>query len=189
MKNILIVDNYDSFTYNLKQLVFECGNDHIDVWRNDAFELEDLVNYDYIILSPGPGVPQDSGQCIPLIDYYKHTKKILGICLGHQAIGVAFGAQLMNTSKVYHGVSTSITIDTHEKIYTELPETIDVARYHSWIVEKKGLPEDLIVTSTDDSDVIMSLRHNQYDITGLQYHPESFLTSEGKKIMKNWLTH
>ncbi|RNA63537.1 aminodeoxychorismate/anthranilate synthase component II [Chryseobacterium nematophagum] len=187
MKKILIIDNYDSFTYNLKQLVSECSNYPVSVWRNDTFELEEVDDYDYVILSPGPGIPQDAGQCIPLINHYKDTKKILGICLGHQAIGVAFGAQLKNTSRVYHGISTSININNKEKLYSTLPDTIDVARYHSWIVEKKALPNDLIITSTDDSDIIMSLRHSQYDITGVQYHPESFLTLEGTKIIKNWL--
>ncbi|BAP30975.1 glutamine amidotransferase of anthranilate synthase [Chryseobacterium sp. StRB126] len=187
MKKILLVDNYDSFTYNLKQLISECGDYKIDVYRNDAFQLELAQDYNAIVLSPGPGIPQDAGLCIPLIETYKHSKKILGICLGHQAIGVAFGAHLINTSQVYHGVSSIISLNKNEKIYTELPDHIEVARYHSWVVENCNLPQNLVITSTDDQDTIMSLRHEKYDITGLQYHPESFLTPKGKNIMQNWL--
>ncbi len=187
MKKILLVDNYDSFTYNLKQLVSECCDYKIDVFRNDTFQMELVEEYDAVILSPGPGIPQDAGQCIPLIENYKDSKKILGICLGHQAIGVAFGANLINTSHVYHGVSSVIALNNNEKIYTELPENIQVARYHSWVVENNNLPENLVVTSTDNKNTIMSIRHDKYDITGLQYHPESFLTPAGKKIIQNWI--
>ncbi|AZA53939.1 anthranilate synthase component II [Chryseobacterium sp. G0201] len=187
MKKILLVDNYDSFTYNLKHLVSECGEYKIDVYRNNTFQLELVKNYDAVILSPGPGIPQDAGLCIPLIKAYKDSKKILGICLGHQAIGVAFGARLTNTFKVYHGVSSLISLNKNEKIYAHLPDQIEVARYHSWLIERDNLPQNLVITSTDDKNTIMSIRHDEYDITGLQYHPESFLTPKGKNIIQNWL--
>lgn len=188
MKKILLVDNYDSFTYNLKHLISKCCDYKIDVFRNDSFQLNQVEDYHMIILSPGPGVPNDAGLCLPLIQKYKDRKKILGICLGHQAIGMAFGAKLINTEEVYHGVSSQIVLDTNEKIYSGMPNHVDVARYHSWVIEDHNLPANLLVTSRDENGTIMSLRHRNYKIVGLQYHPESFLTTMGEKIIQNWIS-
>lgn len=190
MRKILIIDNYDSFTYNLRQLVSICASGStVDVLRNDRFTLDDIRDYREIIISPGPGIPQDAGLIIPVIDAFKKEKRILGICLGHQAIGVTFGANLLNIPEVYHGVNSSITLDREEQIYANLPDATLVGRYHSWVVDRQGLPSCLKVTAIDKYNAIMSMRHKEHDIIGLQYHPESILTPYGKEILSNWLAH
>ena len=185
---ILVFDNYDSFTYNLVHLVENILNQKVDVYRNDQIKLEDVKDYDKIILSPGPGIPEEAGLLLPLIKEYAASKCILGVCLGHQAIGEAFGGTLINLDKVYHGVATSIKITNSKTgILQGLGDSIDVGRYHSWIVNEADLPEDLEITAVDDNGFIMGLQHKTYDVQGVQFHPESVLTPRGEEIMRNWL--
>jgi len=184
---ILIFDNYDSFTYNLRHVVRTLGYTDIDVIRNDKIDLEEVVNYDKIILSPGPGIPEEAGDLLPLIRQYAHLKSILGVCLGHQAIGLSFGAILENTPLVHHGVQTPISIVAPDYIFNELPERIEVGRYHSWIVSDNHFPSELEVTARDESGKIMAIKHKSLDIHGVQFHPESVLTPLGTTIVKNFL--
>ncbi len=201
---ILVFDNYDSFTYNLVHLVEKIMHQKVDVYRNDKIELEKVKEYDKIILSPGPGIPEEAGLLLPLIKEYAPTKSILGVCLGHQAIGEAFGGKLINLSTVYHGVATDVNIVNGEwaivneknsplpihhspKLFDGLPERFSVGRYHSWIVSDENFPDELEVTARDDNSYIMGLQHKKYDVQGVQFHPESVLTPNGEKIMKNWL--
>lgn len=184
---ILIFDNYDSFTYNLVHLVKELGYDDVDVFRNDKLDLKDVDKYDKIILSPGPGVPSEAGLMLSLIKEYAPTKSILGVCLGHQAIGEAFGANLLNLEDVYHGIASKARIITNHSIFEGLEPEIEVGRYHSWIVASKGLPSCLEVTAIDKDGQIMAMKHKEYDIHGVQFHPESVLTPLGKQIVKNFL--
>ena len=186
--NIIIIDNYDSFTYNLSHLVKALGA-KVTVYRNDQFQMEQLEDFDKIILSPGPGIPFEAGLLLNVIKAYAGKKPILGVCLGHQAIGESFGGHLTNLSEVYHGVATPTTITVRDYLFEGLPERIEVGRYHSWVVDAKSLPDCLEVTSVSDEGFIMSLRHKEYDIRGIQYHPESVLTPEGKTIINNWLKH
>lgn len=184
---IVVIDNYDSFTYNLVHLVKELGVD-VDVKRNDQFDLADLEPYDKIILSPGPGIPSEAGLLLDVIRTYAGKKPMLGVCLGHQAIGEVFGARLENLAEVYHGVATPVTLYAdNEPMFTGLPKRIDVGRYHSWVVSKDGFPDCLEITAESDDHQIMGLRHKQFDIHGIQFHPESVLTPEGKAIVRNWL--
>lgn len=187
MKTV-IIDNYDSFTYNLAHLVKELGAE-VSVVRNDQFRLSELKPFDKIILSPGPGIPTEAGLLMDVIDAYASVKPILGVCLGHQAIGEYFGGKLTNLSQVFHGVASTISITAPDYIYKELPAQVQVGRYHSWVVDNEGLPDCLEVTSVSEEGQIMSLRHKQYDVRGIQYHPESVLTPEGWKIIANWLKH
>lgn len=185
---ILVFDNYDSFTYNLVHLVEKITHEKVDVFRNDEISLEQVNEYDKIILSPGPGIPSEAGLLLPLIKQYAATKSILGVCLGHQAIGEAFGGTLTNLSKVYHGVATPIKINfQNSKILKGLPDTIEVGRYHSWIISDENFPEALEVTARDDNGYIMALQHKTYDVQGVQFHPESVLTPDGETILRNWL--
>ena len=184
---IVIIDNYDSFTYNLSHLIKELGAD-VTVYRNDKFQMEQLEAFDKIVLSPGPGIPSEAGLLLDVIKAYAGKKPILGVCLGHQAIGESFGGKLTNLSQVYHGVATPSTITVKDYIFEGLPEKIEIGRYHSWVVDNAGFPECLEVTSVSDEGYVMSLRHKEYDIRGIQYHPESVLTPEGKTILKNWLS-
>lgn len=186
MKKIVIIDNYDSFTYNLSHLVKELGAE-VTVLRNDQFEMDMLERFDKIILSPGPGIPSEAGLLLNVIKEYAGKKPILGVCLGHQAIGECFGAKLTNLSEVYHGVATPINITKDDKLFEDLPKQIEVGRYHSWAVSQEDLPNSLEVTSVSEEGFIMSLRHKKYDIRGIQFHPESVLTPVGKKIIENWL--
>ncbi|TDX00944.1 anthranilate synthase component II [Dinghuibacter silviterrae] len=186
MTRILVFDNYDSFTYNLVHLVEKILHQKVEVYRNDQIPLEDVKAYDKIILSPGPGIPTEAGLLLPLIKEYAPTKSILGVCLGHQAIGEAFGATLVNLSQVYHGVATPIQV-TGAAIFKGLPKRLEVGRYHSWVVGEDGFPEDLEVTARDGHDMIMALQHKRFDVTGVQFHPESVLTPLGENILKNWL--
>ncbi len=185
---ILILDNYDSFTYNLLHYMQEITEIEIDVFRNDKISIAEVERYSHIILSPGPGLPVDAGIMCELIQKYGSTKKILGVCLGHQAIAEVYGAKLENMAEVMHGVSSQIKIVVQEeKLFSGLPATIDVGRYHSWIVSNNNLPGCLQITSIDTQNRIMSLRHKSYDICGIQFHPESILTPYGKEMLKNWL--
>jgi anthranilate synthase component 2 len=188
MIKTVIIDNYDSFTYNLSHLLKELGAD-VTVVRNDRFRLEDLEQYDRIVLSPGPGIPSEAGFMPQVIKTYAGRKPILGICLGHQAIGEAFGAKLLNIGNVVHGVATPAHITVQDYLFNGLPKDIEVGRYHSWVVDDKDLPQCLEVTSRSDDGYIMSLRHREFDIRGIQFHPESVLTPQGKTIINNWLNN
>jgi anthranilate synthase component II len=220
---ILVFDNYDSFTYNLVHLVEKILHEKVEVYRNDKIALEKVKQYDKIILSPGPGIPTEAGLLLPLIKEYAPSKSILGVCLGHQAIGEAFGGNLINLSTVYHGVATPIRIlrDNEEKtmhasastvgnnrskettskkaaavdeesqgkqdLFKDLPTEFEVGRYHSWIVADEGFPDELEVTARDENNYIMALQHKQFDVQGVQFHPESVLTPLGEQILRNWL--
>lgn len=186
MKKILVIDNYDSFVYNLVHYL-EAFDVEVDVVRNKSIDLDKVEVYDKILLSPGPGIPDEAGQLKAVIEQYYKTKPILGVCLGQQAIMEVFGGTLENLKQVYHGIATSIDITVEdEPLYKGLPKRIDVGRYHSWVVHK-DLPEVLEATSLDENGHIMSLRHKTYDVRAVQYHPESVLTPEGKRIIKNWI--
>ncbi|MEP6465777.1 MAG: aminodeoxychorismate/anthranilate synthase component II [Parafilimonas sp.] len=190
---ILIFDNYDSFTYNLVHLVEKITHEKVDVFRNDKIALEKIKEYDKIILSPGPGIPSEAGLLLPLIKEYASTKPILGVCLGHQAIGEAFGATLTNLSTVFHGVATPVrkveskNSAVNSQLFNGLPETFEVGRYHSWIVSKENFPDELEITAEDENGFIMGLQHKTFNVQGVQFHPESVLTPDGEKIMRNWL--
>lgn len=186
---ILVFDNYDSFTYNLVHLVEKIVDDKVDVFRNDEIALEKVNEYDKIILSPGPGIPEEAGLLLPLIKEYAAAKSILGVCLGHQAIGEAFGGKLINLDKVYHGVATPIKIINREsEILSGLGDSVEVGRYHSWIVSKDNFPSnELEITAEDANGFIMAMQHKKYDVQGVQFHPESVLTPDGEKMMRNWL--
>lgn len=188
MIKTVIIDNYDSFTYNLSHLLKELGAD-VTVVRNDRFRLEDLEQYDRIVLSPGPGIPSEAGLMPQVIKSYAGRKPILGICLGHQAIGEAFGAKLLNIGNVVHGVATPAHITVKDYLFNGLSDELEVGRYHSWVVDENGLPSCLEVTSRSDDGYIMSLRHREFDIRGIQFHPESVLTPNGKEIINNWLNN
>ncbi len=186
---ILVFDNYDSFTYNLVHLVEKITHTKVDVYRNDKIALEKVKEYDKIILSPGPGIPEEAGMLLALIKEYAATKSILGVCLGHQAIGQAFGGELINLSTVYHGVATPINIlNSKSQILKDLPDEVEVGRYHSWIVSDENFPDELEVTARDENNYIMALQHKKYDVQGVQFHPESVLTPCGEQIMRNWLS-
>ncbi len=182
----VIIDNYDSFTFNLAHLLKELGTE-VDVIRNDQFELPTLKRYDKIVLSPGPGIPSEAGLLLDVIRTYAGQKPMLGVCLGHQAIGEVFGAKLENLSEVYHGVATDCEHFSNDPIFEGIPTHFEVGRYHSWVVSKDGLPSCLEVTATSPDGNIMALRHKGYPIHGIQFHPESVLTPLGHKIVENWL--
>ena len=205
MPKILVFDNYDSFTYNLVHMVEKILSQKVDVYRNDQVPLEKVAEYDKIILSPGPGIPSEAGLLLPLIKEFASSKSILGVCLGHQAIGEAFGGKLLNLSTVYHGISTPVRIHTTEQegqslhhsqlsihhsrsdLFAGLPEEFEVGRYHSWVVSNEQFPEELEVTAEDTNGFIMALQHKTYDVQGVQFHPESVLTPQGEIILRNWL--
>ena len=184
---ILVFDNYDSFTYNLVHLVEKITGVPVEVYRNDQIALEDIKKYDKIILSPGPGIPSEAGMLPDVIKEYAATKSILGVCLGHQAIGEVFGGTLKNLDKVYHGVATPCQILIPGQLFKDLPSTIEVGRYHSWVITDENFPAELEVTARDQNNLIMGLRHKTYDVQGVQFHPESVLTPVGEVIIKNWL--
>ena len=183
---IVIIDNYDSFTYNLSHLVKELGA-KVTVVRNDQFELADLEPYSKIILSPGPGIPSEAGLLLDVIRTYAGKKPILGVCLGHQAIGEVFGGKLENLSDVFHGVATPCHIIADEPIFSGIERNITIGRYHSWVVSREGLPACLEVTAVSDEGQIMALRHRELNVRGIQFHPESVLTPDGRKMLQNWL--
>ncbi|HVS97837.1 MAG TPA: aminodeoxychorismate/anthranilate synthase component II [Puia sp.] len=187
MTRILVFDNYDSFTYNLVHLVEKILGYPVEVHRNDRIPLEAVGQYDKIILSPGPGIPEEAGLLLPLIREYAASKSILGVCLGHQAIAEAFGGKLINLSTVYHGVATPVHILKTGGLFEGLPRTLEAGRYHSWVVSEEAFPEELEITARDGNDYIMGLRHRGLDVQGVQFHPESVLTPEGERLLKNWL--
>lgn len=200
MKQIAVIDNYDSFVYNLvhylRELTSEFSLDssvskenqaQITVFRNDEVTLEELEKFDKILLSPGGGIPSEAGKLLEIIKHFAPTKDMLGVCLGHQALGEAFGAKLENLSKVYHGVALPINILKEDSLFDGLPTKINVGRYHSWVIQKDSLPEDFEITAVDENGEIMAISHKKYKLKGIQFHPESILTPEGKTIIKNWL--
>ena len=183
---VVIIDNYDSFTYNLSHLMTELGVD-VTVLRNDQFELADLEPYSKIVLSPGPGIPSEAGLLMDVIRTYAGRKPILGVCLGHQAIGEVFGAKLENLSEVFHGVATPCHIVADDPLFGSLKRDITVGRYHSWVVSREGFPDCLEVTAVSDEGQIMALCHRKFNIRGIQFHPESVLTPDGRQMILNWL--
>ncbi len=183
---VVIIDNYDSFTYNLAHLVKSMGVE-VDVKRNDRFTLDELEPYDRIILSPGPGIPAEAGLLLDVIRQYAGQKPMLGVCLGHQAIAEAFGGKLINLAEVYHGVSTEGTQLGNDILFRGLPQRIMMGRYHSWVVDRDGLPDCLEITAESDEGQIMALKHKTLNVHGIQFHPESVLTPDGPAIMRNWL--
>lgn len=185
---IVIIDNYDSFTYNLSHLVKELGAE-VTVLRNDCFELEDLEAFDKILLSPGPGIPSEAGLLLDVIRTYAGRKPILGVCLGEQAIGEAFGGKLTNLNEVFHGIQSPVKIIASDYLFEGLPQEIPVGRYHSWVVDREGFPESLEITAISQEGYIMALRHKELDIHGIQFHPESVLTPDGKQMISNWIHH
>lgn len=185
---ILVLDNYDSFTYNLVHLLRELTSGYIDVFRNDEITLEEVEKYDKILISPGPGLPAQAGITKKIITRFAPSKSILGVCLGCQAIGEAFGGNLINLNTVYHGVETKIIVlDRHEKLFTEIPDTFTAGRYHSWVLDVNNLPHDITITAKDEAGSIMALAHKTLDVRGVQFHPESIMTKYGRQIVKNWL--
>ena len=185
---IVIIDNYDSFTYNLSHLVKEAGAE-VTVLRNDQFQMEELEQFDKILLSPGPGVPQEAGLLLDVIRNYAGRKPILGVCLGEQAIGEVFGGKLINLTEVYHGIQSPVKIIADDYLFNGLPTEIPVGRYHSWVVDNNDFPECLQITAVSPEGYIMALRHKTMDVHGIQFHPESVLTPDGKQIISNWLNH
>ncbi len=185
MKKILVIDNYDSFTYNLVHYLEDLDCE-VTVKRNDQLTLEEVDEFDKIVLSPGPGIPDEAGLLKEIIRKYAPTKSIFGVCLGQQAIAEVFGGSLINLDEVYHGIATKINITKKDVLFEGMPEEIEVGRYHSWVVNPE-LPEVLEATSFDKNGQVMSLRHKEYDVCAVQFHPESVLTPEGKKILENWL--
>ncbi len=185
MTKVLMIDNYDSFTYNLVHYLEELHCEVV-VKRNDKISLEEVEDFQKIVLSPGPGIPEEAGLLKEIIAKYAPTKSIFGVCLGQQAIGEVFGGELINLDKVYHGIATTVEIVYNDPIFKGLPKTIEVGRYHSWVVDP-DLPQALIATSFDTNGQLMSIRHREYDVCGVQFHPESVLTPQGKKILENWV--
>jgi anthranilate synthase component 2 len=188
MKKILLIDNYDSFTYNLVHLIRSLGYE-VEVHRNDEILIEEVDAFDKIVLSPGPGIPSEAGLLLEIVRRYAPAKSILGVCLGHQAIGEVFGASLINLSEVHHGVASKIEIIANELLFKGMGSSFEAGRYHSWAVSPEGFPDDMEITALDSSGEIMALRHKTYDVRGVQFHPESVLTPMGSKIMQNWLEH
>ncbi len=185
---ILVIDNYDSFTYNLVHAIKKISGLPVDVFRNDEISLEEIEKYDKIVLSPGPGIPEEAGLLLEIIREFGPRKSMLGVCLGHQAIGEAFGGELHNMKQVLHGVATPVKLTQNKSVlFRNLPDTFDVGRYHSWIVKDENLPDCFEVTSYDSDGQIMSMKHKQYDVQGVQFHPESVLTPLGEKMIENWL--
>jgi anthranilate synthase component 2 len=194
LKKVLVIDNYDSFTYNLVQLAQEIVAQSIDVVRNDQLSLESVKDYQKIMLSPGPGIPEEAGLLLPIIRTYAATHSIFGVCLGHQAIGEVFGATLVNLPVVYHGVATKIVrVESVEDSpyqndwYRGLDKELWVGRYHSWAIQNNAFPAQLTITAVDEAGAIMAIRHQHFDVQGVQFHPESILTPQGKKMLENWL--
>jgi anthranilate synthase component II len=185
---IMVLDNYDSFTYNLVHILKELTGGAVDVCRNDEIAVEDAAGYDKIIISPGPGIPDEAGITKNLIGHFATSKSILGVCLGCQAIAEVFGGSIINLDKVYHGVKTEIIVtDESDRLFKDVPASFEAGRYHSWVVNEKDLPSDLRITAKDDDGMIMALSHVTYDVRGVQFHPESIMTDMGKKILGNWL--
>ena len=191
MKKILVIDNYDSFTYNLVHYLEDLDCE-VTVYRNDEFDIDEIAVFDKILLSPGPGIPDEAGLLKEVIKKYGPTKSIFGVCLGQQAIGEVYGGTLSNLDKVYHGVATPVTVKSEKsgvrsKLFSELPDTLEVGRYHSWVISNENFPAELEVTARDVNNYIMALQHKTYDVQGVQFHPESVLTPDGETIIRNWL--
>lgn len=184
---LLLLDNYDSFTYNLVHLIEKVSDIEIEVCRNDKISIDEIEKYHKILLSPGPGLPKDAGIMPELLKRYSPTKSIFGVCLGLQAIGESFGATLVNLDTVFHGLATPITVNVEDSIFHNCPKTFKVGRYHSWVVDTRFFPADLQITATDDDGNIMALKHIVYDVRGVQFHPESILSEHGEMLIKNWL--
>jgi len=185
---VLVIDNYDSFTYNLVHIIRALGYNP-DIYRNDKIPIEQVEKYDKILLSPGPGVPSEAGFMPSIIEQYKNTKSILGVCLGHQAIGEAFNSKIYNLPIVFHGITTDIQVTIEDSLFKGLPKRFSVCRYHSWVIDKNTIDNnELEITSVDDDGIIMGVRHKNLDIKGVQFHPESVMTAHGIQMMKNWLT-
>lgn len=188
MRKVLVIDNYDSFTYNLVHILRELGlNDDLRIVRNDQFTLDQVAEYDHILLSPGPGLPVDAGLMPQVIERYASTKNILGVCLGHQGIGEAFGAKLFNLPQVYHGVVTEVNIIEDDELFRSIPKSFKACRYHSWVIQKETLGSDLEITGIAENGNIMAIRHKEYCVRGVQFHPESIMTKYGAKMIQNWL--
>ncbi len=187
MKKVLVIDNYDSFTYNLVHYLEDLGCEVV-VRRNDKITLDEIDAYDRILLSPGPGIPEEAGLLKEIIQTYGPVKRMFGVCLGQQAIGEVYGGTLINLDQVYHGIATPATVVVDDYIFEGLPATLMVGRYHSWVVDP-DLPDCLEATAVDENGQLMAIRHRQYDIRAVQFHPESVLTPEGKKILANWINH
>jgi anthranilate synthase component II len=188
MRKILVIDNYDSFTYNLVHYIENLTGVYPSVFRNDEISLEEVNQYDKILLSPGPGIPAEAGICLDLIKRYSSEKSILGVCLGHQAVGEAFGANLINLTNVYHGLATPVNIvDSYDPLFKNIPGTFIAGRYHSWVVAMDDLPDCLNITCIDENNLIMGISHRDFDVRGVQFHPESVLTEHGPEIIRNWL--
>ncbi|WP_304251102.1 aminodeoxychorismate/anthranilate synthase component II [Phocaeicola plebeius] len=185
---IVIIDNYDSFVYNLSHVIKELGAE-VTVKRNDQFRLEELEEFDKILLSPGPGVPEEAGLLLDVIRRYAGKKPILGVCLGEQAIGEVYGGKLTNLDEVFHGIQSPVSLTATDYLFEGLPSTIQVGRYHSWVVDQKDFPDCLEVTAVSEEGYIMALRHRTLDVRGVQFHPESVLTPEGKQMLGNWINH
>ncbi|MBL7892373.1 MAG: aminodeoxychorismate/anthranilate synthase component II [Bacteroidia bacterium] len=185
--NILVLDNYDSFTYNLVNYLEKVSNTTVDVFRNDAISLKEVGKYNKILLSPGPGLPAESGILTDVIKEYAPTKSIFGVCLGLQAIGEVFGGKLANLDSVYHGVATEMNVLKDDLLFKDIPKKFMAGRYHSWVVDKKGFPDELEITVEDEKGYIMGLRHKKFDLRGVQFHPESILTEHGELMIKNWV--
>jgi anthranilate synthase component 2 len=183
---ILMLDNYDSFTYNLVH-IFEALGAEVDVFRNDKITLEEVDAYEQIVLSPGPGLPQEAGILIPLIQRYAATKKILGVCLGHQAIGEVFGGTLVNMNQVVHGKAKATHVIANDLVFKDLPLQFETGRYHSWVIDKPTIKDPIEITAIDEDGFVMAIQHKNYDVHGVQFHPESVMTPLGKKMMENWL--
>jgi anthranilate synthase component II len=188
-QRILVLDNYDSFIYNLVHYIKKLSeNVVVDVFRNDKISIEEAGNYDKILLSPGPGLPDEAGILKPLIKAYAGKKSMLGVCLGHQAIAEVFGGRLMQLERVFHGIATEINItDMNESLFKGIPEKVLVGRYHSWLVDNNNLPDCFKITANDDAGNIMAISHKEFDIKGVQFHPESIMTEYGELMIKNWL--
>lgn len=184
---ILLIDNYDSFTYNLFHYLEQTGEHEIKVIRNDQLSLSEVGDYDKILLSPGPGLPKDAGNILDVIHTYAHSKSILGVCLGHQAIAEAFGGKLRNLKVVQHGISTPVRRVAKELMFTGIPDIFEVGRYHSWVMDETIIPENIKVTARDNENIIMAIRHTQFDVSGVQFHPESIMTPFGLKMIDNWV--
>jgi anthranilate synthase component 2 len=187
-KKVVIIDNYDSFTFNLVHIIEEILGYSIDLYKNDSFEPEDLKDYEYVILSPGPGIPDEAGHLKKVIEIYGPSKKILGVCLGLQALGEVYGSRLRNLKTVFHGIKSTIFVTDHAcPVFKDIPEKFEAGRYHSWVIDNENLHEDIHVTSIDETGEIMSVRHRIYQNFGLQFHPESIMTPLGRKMIENFL--
>ena len=183
----LIIDNYDSFTFNLQHYLEAEMNDSVTVVRNDAISTDEVGTFDQIVLSPGPGLPEEAGITMEVIRRFSASKRILGVCLGHQAIGLAFGGHLENLVTVHHGVSSNLHLTKSDYLWTDIPDASPAGRYHSWVVSRNSLPDCLEITATDESGEIMAIRHTDYDLRGVQFHPESIMTTHGRTFIRNWV--